>query len=308
MGDNGIYQSIDVFDLTASATIRASYFDVPHPDPVGPYFDGDNWPISTCDYWSIERTSGPGEARVRLTYGNNTCNEVNDFNFLRVARYSGGFWEVPTVLGDAPVSGAVSTIAVTSIFGDFALASDNGFANVLPIELLEFNATAKANSVFTEWITATEVNNDYFTLERSKDGHTFSSLKIIDGAGNSSEALSYSFIDKSPLSGTSYYRLRQTDFDGASTISDPVAVEFRKDHDGFSLENAFNCPEGLCVVYETNSKQLVLRLYSSSGQLVYQSQVFPESNFTTISLDLPRGIYYVSLSDGLRLESRKVLL
>jgi hypothetical protein len=306
IGDNGIYQPIEIFDLTGASTFSAQYFDQPHPDPIGPYFNGDQWPVSTCDYWSLTQISGVDSARIRLTYGNNPCNEVNDFNLLRVARYSGGVWEVPTLLGDDPATGSVATIAAAATFGDFALASDNGFANVLPIELLHFDAKQKTSKVLTKWITASETNNDYFVVEKSKTISDFSEVGRVEGAGNSNTELQYELSDVNPFEGLSYYRLKQVDFDGSETFSQIVAVEFEKPQSSFSLINAYPCEQGICINYQSKYRHLQLRLYSSSGKLIYSTQLSPENSFFTMNHELAHGIYHISLSDGKSVESKKV--
>lgn len=85
---------------------------------------------------------------------------------------------------------------------------------LLPIELIDFTAILKENVVHLDWQTASETNNDYFTIERSQDLQNWELIATIDGAGNSTSTLSYSAQDFNPLFGTSYYRLKQTDFDG----------------------------------------------------------------------------------------------
>ena len=91
----------------------------------------------------------------------------------------------------------------------------------LPIELVSFNATVTDdNEVQLEWETASEINNDFFTIERSKDANVWKEVLIIDGAGNSTDPLSYLVTDDYPYDGISYYRLKQTDFDGQFTYSD----------------------------------------------------------------------------------------
>ncbi|MBI4945790.1 MAG: SBBP repeat-containing protein [Bacteroidetes bacterium] len=90
----------------------------------------------------------------------------------------------------------------------------------LPVELLYFNAIAENNSlVRCEWSTASEINNDYFSIERSKDGINFSQIGTVKGAGNSSVTLNYIFYDHEPYSGVSYYRLKQFDYNGAFSYS-----------------------------------------------------------------------------------------
>jgi hypothetical protein len=95
----------------------------------------------------------------------------------------------------------------------------------LPVSLVEFNATAVDNAqVLCEWMTASETNNDYFTVERSPNTYSFEEVGIVDGAGNSNQLLQYSLLDERPLEGWSYYRLKQTDFNGAFSYSDLRAV------------------------------------------------------------------------------------
>lgn len=78
-----------------------------------------------------------------------------------------------------------------------------------------------------KWSTATETNNDYFLIERSKDGIEFESIINVDGAGFSTKKLTYSTSDNNPLSGLSFYRLKQVDFDGQFSNSEIVSVELR---------------------------------------------------------------------------------
>ncbi|HEX5170576.1 MAG TPA: LamG-like jellyroll fold domain-containing protein, partial [Cyclobacteriaceae bacterium] len=96
----------------------------------------------------------------------------------------------------------------------------------LPITLSLFDATLEMNKVKISWTTASEINNEYFTIERSVDGVTWTEIAMVPGAGNSDEELSYVHWDNQPIPGTSYYRLKQTDFDGTSSYSKIDAVVF----------------------------------------------------------------------------------
>ncbi|MBK9194623.1 MAG: hypothetical protein IPO17_06460 [Flavobacteriales bacterium] len=100
-------------------------------------------------------------------------------------------------------------------------------ATSLPIELISFGARNDGPAVLLEWSTASETDNQYFTIERSTDGLSYSALLSTPGAGTSQTAIDYKAHDAEPVVGVSYYRLRQTDFDGSSAVSDAVAVHRR---------------------------------------------------------------------------------
>ena len=122
-------------------------------------------------------------------------------------------------LGNSGGSGSAGSGAIGTDFGD-----PGGF---LPIVLLQFSAKPKNDFVEVEWTTASELNNDYFTVEKSPDGNEWTVAKIIEGAGSSTSPLSYAYTDHHPFPATSYYRLKQTDFDGTSSYSNPVAVKLK---------------------------------------------------------------------------------
>jgi hypothetical protein len=110
------------------------------------------------------------------------------------------------------------------------------FTGTLPIQLSPFTAQ-KTNSdeINLQWTTESEINNDYFTIERSSDGIAFETITKQKGAGNSTQKLFYSFIDKLPFNGKNYYRLKQTDYDGKFTFSQVVFVQINQTKDKIIL-------------------------------------------------------------------------
>jgi hypothetical protein len=94
----------------------------------------------------------------------------------------------------------------------------------LPISLLHFTGRLLLNGVELRWATATEVNNDYFDIERCGPERQWRSIARVPGAGNASLRLDYVHMDYEPLIGVSYYRLKQVDFDGTYTYSEPIAI------------------------------------------------------------------------------------
>jgi len=101
----------------------------------------------------------------------------------------------------------------------------------VPVKLFSFTAIAVDNAlVKLNWQTATEIDNDYFSIEHSAEGYHWKELARMKGAGNSSQLLWYTYSDNNPLTGTSYYRLKQTDMDGHYTYSAvrSVSIDRRK--------------------------------------------------------------------------------
>ena len=174
-----------------------------------------------------------------------------------------------------------------------------GGAAPLPISLLSFEATPLKDKVKLEWTTATETNNDYFTVERSADAENFEEVLREQGAGNSSQILSYTAIDNTPLIGTSYYRLKQTDYDGNFTYSDLVAVKISDVKSISKLvvypnpttNNRFNI---MLDARQDETAELII--YNSLGEIVKQVKVELAKGTNTFNIDLEKnavGLYYI---------------
>jgi len=103
-------------------------------------------------------------------------------------------------------------------------AASMSFPSSLPVTLLNFTSSIINKSVELKWQTTSEINSDYFSIERSADGINFSSIGKVNTAGNSSSLKQYSFINSTPLS-TNYYRLKEVDFDGNYQYSNILLVK-----------------------------------------------------------------------------------
>lgn len=112
------------------------------------------------------------------------------------------------------ISYATNGGSVDAFIDDLSL-----IATILPIKLISFITVATQEGVEAQWITASETNNNYFTLERSKDGLEWEEVVKVPGAGNSTIEIKYNAVDQYPYAGNSYYRLKQTDKDGRISIS-----------------------------------------------------------------------------------------
>ncbi|MBL7898925.1 MAG: T9SS type A sorting domain-containing protein, partial [Crocinitomicaceae bacterium] len=155
------------------------------------------------------------------------------------------------------------------------------------------------------WVTKSENNNDYFVVQRSSDGANFEDLKNIDAAGNSNEEISYSWLDENPLSGLSYYRLKQVDFDGAISFSEIETVDFTDENDFVIYPNPVSSGQSLyfTLPMETATESTVT-IYDVTGKIVMVQRM----NNNTVMVDLSSGMYRVKvMSDGLTFEKNLII-
>jgi hypothetical protein len=196
---------------------------------------------------------------------------------------------------------AASTMAQTmrngmNGFSAFGTAVSN---NPLPVELLSFTGRASGTVNILEWITATELNNDFFTVERSKDGIQFEEIAMVDGAGNSTSATEYSATDKYPFAVT-YYRLRQNDFDGSFTFSEIIAVQNKTNK--LSITNIHPNPTTGKFEFEIWAdveSKVTVAISDEVGRILKQDPVFLTQGFNRLQSDLrefSNGIYYMTLT------------
>jgi|GEM_PF-2456863 len=148
---------------------------------------------------------------------------------------SGSTWYRPTgsSFTDGTVQGTGSFTAGTNLLSWTGLTTFSLFGGVvsaavaLPIELVSFTGKKDGNNNELKWTTATELNNDYFTIEKTLDGTNFEIVGIENGAGNSNQYLDYSLIDYDVREVINYYRLKQTDFDGKYDFSELISIDNR---------------------------------------------------------------------------------
>lgn len=131
--------------------------------------------------------------------------------------------ENPTVVDFSVASGEAFVLELSSFS---TLDPHVDASSPLPVELVSFGGNVEENGIRLKWQTATELNNDYFTLERSFDGETFTEIAEIDGAGNSSNNIDYEHFDSNLQDGIYFYRLKQTDFDGQYAYSETIAISY----------------------------------------------------------------------------------
>lgn len=192
--------------------------------------------------------------------------------------------------------------------------------DVIPVELVSFTASIINRSVNLNWQTATEVNNSGFVIERSVISNGVRNLNweeigFVNGKGTTTSTNQYSFIDNSPLSGISYYRLKQLDFDGSFTYSSEIEVNFNSIVSEFNLEqnypNPFN-PSTVISYQLAVSSNVSLKVYDVLGnEVATLVDEFREAGNHSIGFNasnLASGIYYYTLTNGSQSLTKKMIL
>ncbi len=181
-------------------------------------------------------------------------------------------------------------------------------SGVQPVELIFFTAKANGSVVELAWATASEENFDYFALERSADGEHFVEIAQINGMGNSSTRQDYDYVDKFPLSGRSYYRLRSVDFDGYTEVFDYVMVKVDEQPADFMVyPNPVT--DGQFAI-QTNFEitgEATLTIFDSMGSIKMTLPVNAWQQSYDVS-GLERGTYILRLVQGRQVLSKRVMV
>ncbi len=179
----------------------------------------------------------------------------------------------------------------------------------LPIELTSFNAKYKNNVVELDWATSAEINNDYFTVERSADGIHFEPVSVVKGAGNSHETRSYKDYDLKPLDlDVAYYRLKQTDYDHTFTYSKMVAVGKGKlnDYDFSIIPNPSESGIFTISSNQNETSENTVEILDYTGRLISENVL--ETNSSTIDLSsYSKGLYIVRITSGDKIINHKII-
>jgi hypothetical protein len=245
--------------------------------------------LSGCEYWVLDRTNGTSNVTVTLSWNESACGTgyITSLPDLRVARFNSATstWtnEGNGATTGTSTSGTISSAAAITTFCPFTLASVDD-VNPLPVELGPFWAINLGNAVELNWITYSEENNSSFSIQRSQTGFNFTNIGKRKGAGNSKNKINYTYIDGEPLSGTSYYRLKQKDFDGKETYSKVIAIKRQGETIPFVV---YPNPAGNEIVRFNQKTNIVI--LNSLNQIIMTMQ---EAESIDAS-NLPSGLYII---------------
>lgn len=202
--------------------------------------------VDRIDYWSARSNQGPDSTQWRTNVGGYAANSWRGVNTGSL------LWEFHSITSGLPSS--MSQIDIRFLtYHNVLFPNPSGtwriddvrvyghLENVynLPVELTSFSGQAVREGVELEWRTASETNNDYFTVFRSIDTENWNKVDTVNGAGNSQTEIRYGLLDEDPANGVNYYRLHQTDFNGDSTVSNVMPVLYQQ---AFSIASTVGLP------------------------------------------------------------------
>ncbi len=169
----------------------------------------------------------------------------------------------------------------------------SGLCTALPVELLSFEAVSKDDKVVLVWSTLSELDNDFFEVERSNNSINWAVIGRVNGAGNSVSQINYNKVDYSPLMGVSYYRLKQVDFNGEFSYS---SIESVKKQDAFESLNVFPNPTINEVNLEMeNLSTFKIDLLNGLGQELIFTSIQKENKLRINTSSLLHGVYFLRL-------------
>lgn len=276
-------------------------------------------------FWIVDAQGYTTKPTVNMQFGyldiewNETGNTITETDlFAQRFNDSIGEWGdwYGTFNTDNATNRTVNSGIVTpsNLFRSWTLVDD---ASPLPIELLYFNANCDNDSIVLTWSTAIEVNNRYFTIERSSNGVNWEPVAYINGAGNSTEVHNYSWVDNTPIPGGQsvwYYRLEQTDFNGNTQYFNIVTAGCEQ---GIDLVNIYPNPAHGYLYYVIGSSsdnvEVEVSVYDMLGRRVKQESLTVQKGTSTYLLDvslLASAIYNIQIttSNNVRKSQKEFVL
>ena len=246
-------------------------------------------------YWTVSANTNPSTGIYNMTLyplGATNTFGMAGWTIIKDPMISSNTWSL---------NGTCVTSTATQVFRNgmsgFSVFGVGQSLTPLPIELISFKGSNQGKRNLLEWTTATEINNDYYTLENSKNGIEFNSVAKINGAGNSTTSIYYQQLDYEPFDGITFYRLIQTDFNGNFSTSETISIESTLDD--FFVDEIFPNPTtGDCHIRFFSNKEGVVEIYllDYTGRVALKETKSVGKGGLNLSInmkELSTGIYYL---------------
>jgi hypothetical protein len=307
-GDGTLYAPIGISaPANTGDAFTAQYFNSPYSNITSLGSGLNN--VSSEEHWILDRTSGSSNVNVTMYYHVDRSGGISQQTDLRVSRWNGSQW---VNHGNGGTSGTntdgnvISSAAITD-FSPFTLGSSTTL-NPLPVQLLNFNALPLTSSVKVIWATTSELNNDFFVVEKSIDGKLWNEIGRVEGADNSNSVSKYVLVDNAPVIGLQYYRLKQVDQNGEFTYSHIASARFTEELvDVVTIspnpaKDIFNV-----MLLNNEDENASVAIINSLGQTVLQFDHIQSSILTIDMKDLSNGVYALQVTQNGLTTSNKLI-
>lgn len=229
----------------------------------------------------------------------------------KIVSVNGNNSEYIKIGGQKKYSGQDGTINGPAVANSHTGVSPAGFSELgsisLPVTFLGFNVARSGNDVLVQWSTAQEINSSKFEVERSEDGANWNSVSTVTAAGNSSSIQTYSFTDRSVLSKTTYYRIKQVDIDGRFIYTAIRSIKNTTSNN--EVKVAAVAQNKIVLQFNQQIKSAVsVRIISLSGQILAQQNLVQPVGQVLINTNNLKGNYIVSVTNGQDVNSNTQIL
>ncbi|WP_121353757.1 SBBP repeat-containing protein [Flavisolibacter nicotianae] len=294
-------------DQSANIYLTGSFVDTEDFDPgPGTYlltaFETPNGVSGHYDIF-VSKLDSAGNFR----WAKNMGGTSSDFGTALILDAFGNIYATGEFAVAADLDPGPATFILTAGTGNAAVfisKFNEASSGPLPLTLLQFSVTQQSAANYLVWQTANELNTQAFIIERGTNGINFTNIDSVPAAGNSTGPKSYSFTDANPLTGTSFYRLKMNDNDGAFTYSRTVAV--KRSETTKALQLFPNPTTGQLYIQSfTGNGTATLRIVDAAGRIVRQQNEVVKDN-TAFAIDvhaLPNGTYLLELRCNGKTES-----
>lgn len=313
-------QTVTISWSNTPAQISITVFTLENVDQTAPVPNTDFVNVNNVTSLSASGayTVNNGDLILYCVKGNNTLNHSISGSYVEHSDFDAGAYTHATSTLQITADGPETPTATFSSSGRITLTSMRiaVAAVALPIELVAFDAQSTGDAVELTWGTYTECNNDYFTIERGMDPGNWKEVISVKGAGCSNRYIEYYEIDLDPYEGVSYYRLKQTDFDGKYEYFN---IESVKVNGAASFTDISIFPNPVCVggvvtidASKIEGSEVLVEFRDMLGKEFYSKVLINlnEDLLHTFSIDesIPAGIYKIIVTSESSIYNKSLIV
>ena len=302
-------------DETFSINISSSFSNSPN--------DADR--VVNAEF-NINTSGTPGETDISISWDQAqeaASFQSNDAN-VQIGHWNGSDWtEYDASYNENSPEAGRSTASINNYNDGYSPFAIGAGKTALPVDLLLFEGEEEQDHhVHLHWVTLSEINNDYFEVQKSKDAKNFDVIATIEGKGNSNERNNYYFVDEDPFDHTYYYRLKQVDFDGKYEYSEMIVVDVKEHLSSSGVKHSFvifpnpNSGEQINIKsaepHDAN-EEIDLYVTDAEGKLIFSKILTTgyDGNFVTgISTEknLKPGMYIISEKSKSHIDNQTLII